>query len=328
MLTVQGPGEVLPMPKVEDIRLYRPGDEVGITRLFREIFGREMSLREWQWKYHESHPSKVYSSVAVDSQGSIVGHYGGICLPLIYSGRPARGLAICDVMIHPKYRGIKTLIELSAVVPAEAVKDGIIMGYGFPTDSTLLKPALSLGIYEKVEDIFESRKKPAFYSGAFRYKLRLFPMDFSDVRIDELWETCKPDFHLAVVRDRKHMAWRYRDHPLFHYELWGLKKRIGRSLLGMAVLRRNGGQVRIMDFLVTDGFFSSLMRKLENYIIRSEGAEISMWLPHTWSALLVENGFSISPAGTAIPRTTHDRTLTKEDMQGKFFYTMGDADFL
>lgn len=29
-------------------RLYQPGDEYGIVKLFRDIFGREMTLDEWR----------------------------------------------------------------------------------------------------------------------------------------------------------------------------------------------------------------------------------------------------------------------------------------
>ncbi|MEF9476207.1 MAG: hypothetical protein L0958_05930, partial [Candidatus Mariimomonas ferrooxydans] len=68
----------------------RDGDESGITRLFRDIFGREMSLKEWRWKYIESYPEKLYSSVAIHKELGIVGHYGGLCLPILVNGNSAR----------------------------------------------------------------------------------------------------------------------------------------------------------------------------------------------------------------------------------------------
>jgi hypothetical protein len=36
---------------MNEARLYSPGDETGIVRLFKTVFGREMSLREWKWNY-------------------------------------------------------------------------------------------------------------------------------------------------------------------------------------------------------------------------------------------------------------------------------------
>lgn len=310
------------------IRLYSKGDEFGIVKLFKDVFGREMTLDEWRWKYIESYPDKVYSSVAIHKDMGIVGHYGGVRLPLIYKGNPAHGLAICDVMIYQKFRGIKTLKELSGLVPREAVKDGIIMGYGFPNRATLLTPALSLGIFEKVEDVLEGNKDVKFHNDSIRYKFKLFPVDYSDIMIDRLWESCKTDLYLAVVRDGRYLTWRYKNHPLFSYELWGLKNRMGRRLLGLAVLKREEHRVLIMDFLFAKGLLKPLFKKLENYIHSIGGKNIILWASPFMEKALSESGFSIKTAETAIPRTTHENTLTKDEMGGKFFYTMGDTDFL
>jgi len=316
------------MAHIHEIRLYRPGDEAGITRLFREVYGREMSLDEWRWKYRESYPKKIYAAVAVNEEGCIIGHYGSVCLPFIYQGRPARGLAICDVMIQPKYRGIGTLKRLSSLVPAEAVKDGIILGYGFPNRMTLLKPALSLGIYEKIEDVLEANKTVSFDNGLARYMFRFFPLDFSDERTDHLWQACRMNFPLAVVRDRSYLLWRYAHHKLFRYELWGLARRLGRDLKGLAVLRREEHRVLIVDFLFRPGFMGPLFRKIENSLYHSGGENMTLWTSPSLEKKLVAYGFSTGPGETSIPRTTHEPTLTKAEIEGKFFYTMGDTDFL
>ena len=316
------------MAEVQNVRLYRPGDETEITALFKGIFGREMSLQEWKWKYVESYPDKIYSTVAEDSRMGIVGHYGAVCLPLIYRGQPAKGLAICDVMIHSKFRGIKTLKALSSLIPAEAVKDGIIIGYGFPTVDILLRPALSLGIYEKVEDVLEGNKEAVFHNDPIRYSFRLFPLEYPDERIDHLWNLCKNNTSLSVVRNMKYFTWRYKNHPFFNYELWGLKKRMGRRLLGLAVLRREKDRILIIDFLSMKEMFEPLFQKIENYIYSTGLKTITFWFPPFMREKITALEFSIKKSPTSIPRTTYEKTLTKEEMAGKFFYTMGDTDFL
>src|SRR4030042_5460354 len=168
---------------------------------------------------------------------------------MIYKGNPAGGLVICDVMIHPKFRGLKTVKELSYLPPPEGLKDGLILGYGFPNRETLLKPALSLRIYEKVEDVLEAYKKVAFHNDVTRYKYKLFHLDYSDIMIDHLWESCKNNFTLAVVRDMKYLTWRYKNHPVFSYELLGLKKRMGNQLVAIAVLKKEDDRALIMDFV-------------------------------------------------------------------------------
>jgi hypothetical protein len=310
------------------IRGYREGDEAGIVRLFKEVFGREMRLEEWRWKYIESHPKKVYSSVAVHNELGVVGHYGCVCLPMLHEGKLTQGLAICDVMIHPKFRGIKTLRELSGIPPVEAVKDGIRLGYGFPSRDTLLRPALSLGIYENVEDIIEARKDAVFHSNEVRYFYKLFPLDYSDSRIDDLWRAAAPKLKLSVVRDRRYLSWRYEHHLLFNYELWGLKRRFGKELLGLAVLKREEQRRLIMDFLYKDDLLKTLLTKLENYIYHTGTRTVTLWIPPYMERGFSESGFSTAPSGVTMPRTTYENTLTKDEIKNNFFYTMGDTDFL
>jgi len=310
------------------IRLYKHGDEHGIIKLFRDIFGREMTIEEWRWKYVESYPHRVYSAVAEHEEFGIVGHYGGVCLPLIHKGKLMRGLAICDVMVYPKFRGIKTLKLLSSIMPREAVKDGIIIGYGFPNINTLLRPALSLGVYEKVEDVLEGSKDVTFKNNSTRYAFRFFPLDYSDTRIDHLWDSCKNNLALSVVRNRHYLEWRYKNHPFFHYELWGLRKRLGRQLLGIVILRREKDRALLIDFLSMKDMLKPLFHKVENYLYSAGMKTLSLWFPPFMEKQIGAFGFSTKKAPTSIPRTTYEGFLTREEMAGKFFYTMGDTDFL
>lgn len=316
------------MAEFTRVRLYRPGDESAITKLFQEVFGRVMSLQEWRWKYVESHPSKVYASVAEDDQGNIVGHYGGVHVRLIYKGQPARGLAICDVMIHPAYRSMRALKSLSSLIPPVAVQDGIITGYGFPTLNTLYRPAIRFGIYEKVEDVLEGTKETEFHNGPVRYRYRFAPLKYSDRRIDILWETCKKGLSLAAVRNREYLVWRYKNHPLFKYELWGMKRRFGTRLLGIVVIRREEHRLLLMDFLSSEAMFTPLFQKMENYAFSTGRKPVMLWFPPFLREKITALGFSTQAAPTVIPRTTYESALKKEEMKNRFFYTMGDTDFL
>lgn len=309
-------------------RLYQKGDEHGIVKLFKEIFGREMTLEEWRWKYNKNHSEKVYSSVVAHKELGIVAHYGGVRLPLIYRGKLASCLAICDVMIHPKFRGIRTLKELSYLVPHEAVKDGIIMGYGFPNRDTLLKPAMSSGIYEKVEDVLEGNKETRFINNLNRFIYKFFPLSYDDSRIDALWESVKKEIKVGVVRDREYLAWRYQRHPFYRYELWGLKKRWGNKLAGLAVLRKDGERMLIIDFVCSLDMLKVLFQKIQNYTHTTGIRTLTLWFPEYLRKTMEDVGFQTEISCTCIPRTTHENTLTKEEIRGKFFYTMGDTDFM
>ncbi len=286
-----------------------------------------MTLEEWRWKYIESYPGKVYSAVALHETLGVVGHYGAVRLPLIYNGERAGGLAICDVMILPPFRGINTLKQMSCITPREAVRDGIIVGYGFPNRNTLLRPAVQLGIYEIVEDVMEAVKEVAFHTEMSRYQYKLFPMDYSDVRIDRLWNECNAELSLAVIRDRRYLNWRYKKHPFFRYELWGLRKRLGSKLQALVVLRREEGRTRIIDFVCPKSMLGVLFLKIENYSFSAGSSQLVLWFPEYLKNRMIGMGFSVRTSVTSVPRTTHEGTLAKSDIAGQFFYTMGDTDF-
>ncbi len=309
------------------VRLYQPGDEAGITKLFKEVFGREMSLEEWRWKYTGRGNKKVYSSVAVNEAGEIVAHYGGMPHRMVYHGKEAYGLAIGDVMVHGKFRGFKLFKKAAALVPEEAVRDGIILGYGFPNERAMALPE-KLGLYEKVENVYEGAKEIMFHNNLNRFLYRFSPLSFEDEGIDSLWESVRKEMALAVVRDRDYLKWRYRSHPFFRYELWGVRKRLGNRLQGLAVLRREQGRMLLIDFVCRTDLLGVFFQKIENYSCRAGEKALTLWFPGYLERRLASIGFSTRPAGTCIPRTTHEKTLAREEMKGIFFYTMGDTDFL
>ncbi len=316
------------MAEAVEIRLYKQGDEIGITRLFKEVFGRDMSLEEWRWKYTGRGSGKVYSAVAVSESDGIVAHYGGMPHRMIYQGRKIYGLAIGDVMVHSRYRGFKLFREVASLVPEEAVKDGIILGYGFPNERALRLPE-KLGLYEKIEDVCEANKEARFWNAPTRYVYKLLPLSYEDGRIDTLWEREKNNHGLSVVRDRDYLRWRYERHPFFTYELWGLRKRWSSRLCGFAVLRREDERVLITDFVCPLSLMEALFQKIENTVYTAAGKKrLVLWHPEYLKQKMALMGFSVGFAGTSIPRTTHERTLKKDDIRGNFFYTMGDTDFL
>ncbi len=315
-------------PRTDNIvRLYQEGDEYGIVKLFKEIFGREMTLDEWRWKYTGRGNKKVYSSVAVNECGEVVAHYGGIPHRMTYQGKEVYGLAIGDVMVHPKFRGLKLFKKAAILVPEDAVKDGIILGYGFPNEKSMALPE-KIGLYEKVEDVFEANKEANFINNLSRFIYKFFPLSYDDSRIDILWESVKRGIKIGIVRDREYLRWRYQRHPFYKYELWGLKKRWGNKLAGLAVLRREGERILVIDFVCGKDILTTLFKKIENYAYTSRIKTITLWFPEYLRKIMEDMGFQTKISCTCIPRTTHEKTLTKEEIKGKFFYTMGDTDFM
>jgi hypothetical protein len=309
-------------------RLYQDGDEHKIVRLFEKVFDRKMTIGEWRWKYLGGEKGRVYSSLAIDDgSGEAIAHYGGVMHRMVFRGKEMYGLAIGDVMVHPGFRGLRLFKRVASLLPQVSSEDGIRMGYGFPNDRAMLLPE-KLGLYERIEELREAVKEAEFHRGPFRYLYKLFPLDYSDERIDDLWEASGGWHTLSVIRDRRYLVWRYKNHPLFTYELWGLKRRAGRSLKGLAVLRKNNEEVMIMDYVCKKEDMRILFEKLENAVSASGGKRLRLWAPPFLADDFGRLGFSVRNAAIWIPRTTHEAFLKKHEIAGNFFYTMGDTDFL
>ena len=318
------------MAQSPDVRPYRPGDEVGIRRLFHEVFGREMSPAEWNWKYTGRGNEKVYAVVAVTGEGEVVGHYGGTPSEMIYRGRPAKGMSLGDVMIHPRYRGLKTFRRLTHAMEEFLYQEGFLMVYGFPTEETLMLLSEKIGLYERVEDVLDFSKVGSMHNNAQRFIYKLFPLKFTDGRIDELWDAARNEMGLALVRDREYFTWRYQKNPLYSYELWGMRRRWSKKLLALFVVRRDShDKVLVMDLLCKQKFVSAVLIKAENLSAAASGSPvIRLWLPSYMHRLAEDRGFARGSIVSTIPCTTHPGFLTSKEIKGIFFYTMGDTDFL
>ncbi len=308
-------------------RMYEEGDEHGIVKLFNSVFSREMTLREWEWKYR-AHGNKRICSVVLEDKGTgIIGHYGGLPLRMIYDGEEVIGIEAVDTMIHQRYRSYVRFKDMYNLFMDELIKDSKIF-FGFSPERVIKLAVDRLGIYEKVENIFEANTDVRFHNVPARFLYSLLPIDFDDERIDDLWDNAKHQFRLAVIKDRRYLKWRYRDNPLFTYEIWGLKKRWSGQIQAIAVLKREKDKMLIMDLIFKNGLLPILLTKVENLCSALGMTKVSLWAPKQIRNLLRNHGFEIVPTATTLPRSTHPLTLSKDEISEKFFYTMGDTDYL
>lgn len=309
------------------VRLYQSGDENGIVRLFNTVFDRKMTIEEWNWKYRKNRGAEVYASVAVTSSNEIVAHYGGLPQKAMYHQKEIKAIAIADVMVHPSFRGTKLFKKIAELLPDASAPDGFMLGYGFPTARAMRLPEI-LGVYEKVEDVGESVKEVKRINNGVRFIYKLFPLSFDDERIDALWDSLKQQIKLSVIRNRSYLKWRYKEHPFYTYELWGIRRRWQQKLTGFVVVRRDGDNLLLIDFLCPLDQLAAVFQKIENYALTSGCKGLRLWHPEFLNERLKQAGFTVGKSGTCIPRTTHPAWLKKDEIKGHFFYTMGDTDFL
>ena len=119
------------------IRAYQKGDEEKIITLFREVFGKELTVGQWKWKYAVPGAGKIYSKIAEDASHTIIGYAGAVPLRGIYQGKPLQFFQIADVMVHPKARGFLGKKNVFEIMIKELFEDigkefPDVFCYGFP----------------------------------------------------------------------------------------------------------------------------------------------------------------------------------------------------
>jgi hypothetical protein len=230
------------------LRHVRATDFDEIANLFQEVFGHPISHELWNWKYANGHGNGVVAA----RHGALIAHYGGMYRDVMLCGKPDWVFQICDVMVHPKERGVMTRqgpFLLTAATSAEIYGP---LGFGFP-NARAMEVAAKMGLYAEVGQMAEVRWEPS--ASRFRWRTRLQPVvrgsAASQALVDSLWMAMANDLQSDVVgvRDWAFVEHRYFNHPHNQYEVLAVTSRLTGKALGVMVLRRLEGMCELVDVI-------------------------------------------------------------------------------
>lgn len=304
------------------IRDYRSGDEMAITTLFAAVFGKPMTLPHWRWKYRVSGNGTAHAKVVLNRDGEVIGHAGAIPLRGCCRGKAMPFFQICDVMIHPRARGylgqhnlftplLRTLLADIAQCYPHA------FCYGFPGRRPFLLGERAK-VYEQVEMAVETIRRPG---RAALPRLTAHPLDWMSCRLDPLWRRLAYQYPLTLIRDQRHLRWRYAENPLHGYRLIGLYL-FGR-LIGWAVIREDTDRLLIVDLLIARRWLGSALRALDRVAAARGERTIQLWLPRGWREAAGDDRHTTPVV------TTHmiwKPSLDTAEVRHSLYYTMGDVD--
>jgi hypothetical protein len=303
------------------LRTYRPGDERGIRTLFEQVFGKPLSHEQWLWKYRLSLRARALPMLAVQDTGEIVGHAGALYLKGIRDDREIPFLQICDVMVHSRARGhlgdknlytrmIRQYFDrLAADFPGA-------FAYGFP-GTRPFKLGRYAGVYESIErarEITVEARKPSPW-------LTIEPAPIVAPRLNRVWKRLRGHFPLAVVRDSKYLAWRYRDHPAADYRRIDLFS-WGRHV-GWVLYRSLAEKNLIVDILCQPWRLERYLSAVAHWLGSRNESPAVVWLPGR-----LTDGITGTSEETGVVTTNMTRgfqTSTAEARE-QLYYTMGDLD--
>jgi hypothetical protein len=303
-----------------EIRSYKPGDENAICALFERVFGKPMgateSIRHWQWEFLENPLKPVSIMLAWDGK-RLVSQEAANLLRVYSDGKEYLGLQIFDTMTDPSYEGLGIFTATAKKFYKELSDQGYQFVFGFPNANVIYARTKKLSwkiiyptpIYVRPLDMgpFIRKKTKSNLLGKYGSKLtiRLFSAienfmpkkhnpaieirkeNAFDKWTNELWDKCKGQHRLWVVRDYKYLSWRYNMRPESTYNLYSawMQGNIIGYIITTEKIRNEGKVVFIADVLSdikVDGVVDALLKTVI-YESAGNGASLisSMIMPNS-----------------------------------------------
>ena len=266
----------------------------------------------------------------------LVAHYGGITRRLLYRGEPALGLQVCDVMVAPGERAIMTRRGVFLQTAAAflelycGLQQAHRVAYGFP-NARHMRLAERLGLYGEVDTLVERRWPAMAGFHAWQYRAReLTEADLSRNDLSLIWQSMAEDFREQIlgVRDAAYLRFRYLNHPVHRYAVWGLQHRWTGRWQGMVVVRPEPGQCRLMDLIGPVSLYPQLIALARSRLSVWGATELIGWFTRSQVDRLAATGGKTQDTDISIPANTWSVGPPLAEVQGRWWLTMGDTDFL
>lgn len=308
------------------VRHVRPSDFEEIATLFQEVFGHPLSRDLWNWKYADGHGNAVLAA----RNGALIAHYGGMYRDVMLCGEPDWVFQICDVMVHPKERGVMTRqgpFLLTAATSAEIYGP---LGFGFPGDRHALL-AEKIGVGTSMGQMTEIRWPPA--SPRFRLRTRVQTVErrnpASQALVEPLWAAMAHDLREGVVgvRDWAFLEHRYFSHPHNHYEVLVVTARLTGNPLGVMVLRRLEGSCELLDVIAPLAYLPLLIDQARRLTGLWGIPYLYCWITKNYAQRFLDCGGKEESLNICVPNSAWTNDPRAEVFKDKWWLMSGDTDF-
>lgn len=306
-----------------------------IKPLFESSFETSFEACVWGWKYAAGRGR----AVCARQGGELVAHYGGAPRDILYFGERSKAIQICDVMVLPEYRSFVSRDTLFFKTAATFLEQQVgncaehLLGFGFP-NQRVLRMARRLGLYDVTDSFIEIHYPLRVAEGRSEYEIEPFDLLALDAPaiVDELWAEMAKGLQKQVVGERDWNYWHYRycTHPAWTrgiYSCVALRNNADMQIKALFLLKQQEQGRLLMDIVGAveelAGYVAALRDSLaiDNIaltcrITRAQAPKLD--LPDThWHELEIE-----------IPCNIWTRGPSAEQLQGAWWLTAGDMDFL
>ncbi len=236
-----GSGGVAGPDAVLRARMYAPGDERAILRIFERVFGHRRSIEEWRWQFQQA-PDGPAVILVLEHDRTPVGHLAYVGFAVSVDGRPARLARGCDMMVLPEFRGLGGTGSLLRFFLEH--DHGFDMRMGFPTDQTvaLLKRYGGGSLLGRLPSWVRLLERPGEFGTAGRMaagtlvrlqgwlasppspRVEVQPLEELGPEVDELAEASMSFAPCIRIRDSAYLRWRWLEKPGSEWTILGARE--------------------------------------------------------------------------------------------------------
>ena len=321
-------------------------EAVAMRSLFQRVFGRELGVQEWQWKYGQGRGSGVALAAR---DGSFSAFYGGVTRPVHFFGQPVQACQICDVMVEPSAHTALQRHGPGYQAGASFLETQIgwarphALGFGFPTDRAL-RVAERLGLYERVDEVVQLRW-PAMPAGVLGDLAHTASMAFRALDLQALdeghldwsavqaaWAAMAADLRASVlgVRDAAWLRYRYALKPDGAYEALLVPAAQAGVAPGVVIFRRHPDHLEVLDLVAPATRMPALITAVRHEAAASPTpVSVLAWITASHAQHLRQPGDAavLEPLNLFVPANAHTPGVSPAALRGHWFLTAGDTDF-
>jgi len=274
------------------IQEYNAGDEHQILALFKLVFGRDMSMDYWKWRFQECPSGKGITYLAFDAQ-KLVGHYTVHPIDLFIDNTIVRSVYSVTTMVHPSYQGRGLFTKLASLTYQKASSLGYKYVFTFPNKNSLhgFTHDLSFHTMEEINLLYTEREKLEGINSVLQYE-----RVFNASEISHIQSELKPDCVFVNPRVLAFLEWRFFLKPFNNYHIYRIMQ--NEECIAYFVLKIYKNKiVHIIDIqgIQSDDVVKTVLFEVNNFCKQNKIDNISLWLTKNsmFFNLFIEHGFRV-----------------------------------
>lgn len=307
----------------------QPENDEELLALFQKVFGHDMPISQWRWKYTEASTR----GILLRRGKTAVAFFGG--MPRQVHGPFGTLIAVQngDVMVLPSERGVFS--RKGALHHVAAAFFEKMVGYsrpyefafGFP-NGRHFKLGIKLGLYTAADRMMQltwSALPPTPQRWTITSKLA--PNDL--YVLESLWAEMRRSWprHFIPVRDAARWNARFACHPVHHYDLLIIRRRwTGKALCAVA-LKEHDDRVEWLDYVGSEKSASLAVAAVRAYAGERNNKPVMALFSENIASSFAIDTTSSAPSDIYIPVNARPAEESRPYV-GQLWLMGGDTDFL